>query len=188
MASSKDSHQERKRKLTTDKDNDESAVEEKPLPKGWEKRLSRSSGREFYFNVFTQRSQWDRPTKDAGEVAKEPQKVHCFHILVKHEGSRNPKSWRSDKITRTKEDARATLEEYRDELLALDESERFSRFKKIAKEYSDCSSAKRGGDLGPFGKNQMQKSFEQASFALKVGEMSDIVDSDSGLHLIYRLA
>ena len=91
-----------------------------------------------------------------------------------------------DKIIQVLEFSKSS--EYRDELLALDESERFSRFKKIAKEYSDCSSAKRGGDLGPFGKNQMQKSFEQASFALKVGEMSDIVDSDSGLHLIYRLA
>jgi NIMA-interacting peptidyl-prolyl cis-trans isomerase 1 len=73
-------------------------------------------------------------------------------------------------------------------LLELDDRDRFSRFKKIAKEYSDCSSAKRGGDLGPFGRNQMQKPFEEASFALKTGQMSDIVDSDSGLHIIYRYA
>lgn len=161
---------------------------EHPLPKGWEKRLSRSSGREYYFNVLTQKSQWDRPIKDAEELAKEPSKVRCFHILVKHEGSRNPSSWRTEKIIRSKEDARVTLEAYHDELLGLSEDGKFARFKKIAKEFSDCSSAKRDGDLGFFGRKQMQKPFEDASFALKVGEMSDIVETDSGLHLIYRMA
>lgn len=34
----------------------------------------------------------------------------------------------------------------------------------------------------------MQKPFEDVSFALKVGEMSSIVDTDSGLHLILRIA
>ncbi|CAK5043584.1 unnamed protein product [Meloidogyne enterolobii] len=178
----------KKRKLSTTENEDEAG--EPPLPKGWEKRLSRSSDREYYFNVLTQKSQWDRPIKDAQELAKEPTKVRCFHILVKHEGSRNPSSWRSEKIIRSKEDAKVTLEAYRDELLKLSEDGggKFSRFKKIAKEYSDCSSAKREGDLGFFGRKQMQKPFEDASFALKVGEMSDIVETDSGLHLIYRMA
>ena len=40
---------------------------------------------------------------------------------------------------------------------------------------------------GVFSSGQMQKSFEDASFALKVGEMSDIVDSDSGIHIILRV-
>lgn len=69
----------------------------------------------------------------------------------------------------------------------MDKSERKRRFKEIASEFSDCSSAKRGGDLGAFGHGQMQKPFEDASFKLKIDEMSGIVDSDSGLHLIYRV-
>jgi NIMA-interacting peptidyl-prolyl cis-trans isomerase 1 len=60
------------------------------------------------------------------------------------------------------------------------------RFAELAEEFSDCTSAKRGGDLGVFGRRQMQKPFEDASFALHVGEMSGIVDTDSGVHLILR--
>lgn len=70
----------------------------------------------------------------------------------------------------------------------LNESERKVRFKKIASEFSDCSSAKRGGDLGAFGRQQMQKPFEDAAFALKIGEMSEITDTESGFHLILRIA
>ena len=41
---------------------------------------------------------------------------------------------------------------------------------------------------GFFGKGDMQKEFEEASFALKPGEVSSIVDTASGVHLIERLA
>ena len=44
-------------------------------------------------------------------------------------------------------------------------------FEELASEYSDCSSAKRGGDLGPFGRGQMQKPFEEATFGLEVSVM-----------------
>jgi len=49
-------------------------------------------------------------------------------------------------------------------------------------------SAKRGGDLGKFGKGAMQRPFEEASFDLDVGGLSEIVDTDSGVHIILRLA
>ena len=58
----------------------------------------------------------------------------------------------------------------------------------LASKFSDCSSAKRGGDLGSFNRGAMQKPFEDAAFALAVGELSDIVDTDSGVHLILRTA
>lgn len=59
-------------------------------------------------------------------------------------------------------------------------------FGELAQKYSDCSSAKRSGDLGPFGKGAMQKPFEEAAFALKVGELSEPVFTDSGVHIILR--
>ena len=59
-------------------------------------------------------------------------------------------------------------------------------FCELASKFSDCGSAKNEGDLGKFGRGQMQKPFEDAAFALEVGEMSDIISTDSGVHIIIR--
>ena len=56
-----------------------------------------------------------------------------------------------------------------------------------ASEHSDCGSCRKGGDLGYFTRGQMQKPFENASFALKIGYMTGIVDTDSGSHIIMRI-
>uniref|UniRef100_A0A0K0EF92 Peptidyl-prolyl cis-trans isomerase n=1 Tax=Strongyloides stercoralis TaxID=6248 RepID=A0A0K0EF92_STRER len=165
------------------KNNDGIAVS--PLPKGWEKRMSTSRGREYYINRTTGQSQWTRPSA-SDEVSSSPSSVHCYHLLVKHRDSRRPSSWRSEKITRTKEEAIDILKKYRDEIVGS--QEKLETFMKLAGEYSDCSSAKRNGDLGFFKRNQMEKPFENASYALKVGEMSDIVETNSGVHIIYRVA
>ena len=70
---------------------------------------------------------------------------------------------------------------------AVDEGKDMTeRFVAIAGKESDCSSFKRGGNLGAFGRNKMQKPFEEAAFALKVGELSDPITTDSGIHLILR--
>lgn len=61
-----------------------------------------------------------------------------------------------------------------------------SSLAELAVTESDCSSARKGGDLGYFGRGQMQKPFEEAAFALKPGEVSHVIETDSGLHLIER--
>lgn len=86
-------------------------------------------------------------------------------------------------ITRSKEDAEALLRSYQAEINGSPE-----KFAQLAKENSDCSSYSRGGDLGWFGRGQMQKPFEDAAFGLKRGEMSDLISTDSGIHIILRTA
>lgn len=58
-------------------------------------------------------------------------------------------------------------------------------FSELAKEYSDDSgSAANGGDLGYFTKGQMVQPFEEAAFSLKSGEISGLVESEYGYHII----
>jgi len=87
-------------------------------------------------------------------------KVHCAHILVKTEKEAN-------KI--------------------LERLKKGDKFSKIAKELSLCPSKKRGGDLGTFGRGQMVKEFEKAAFALQKGQISSIVKTKFGYHIIKRL-
>jgi parvulin-like peptidyl-prolyl isomerase len=87
-------------------------------------------------------------------------KVHCAHILVK-----------------TEKEVKAVLER-------LNKGEKFSA---IAKNFSLCPSKKRGGDLGTFSRGQMVKEFENAAFTLNKGQISGIVKTQFGYHIIKRL-
>lgn len=87
-------------------------------------------------------------------------KVHCAHILVK-----------------TEQEAKAVLDR-------LNKGEKFAN---IAQEISLCPSKKRGGDLGTFGRGKMVKEFETGAFALQKGQISGIVKTKYGYHIIKRL-
>lgn len=68
------------------------------LPPGWELKTSKSTGKDYFFNRNTKESSWERPSSDYGQV-------RASHLLVKHNESRRPASWKSEKITRSKEEA-----------------------------------------------------------------------------------
>ncbi|KAL3799160.1 hypothetical protein HJC23_002288 [Cyclotella cryptica] len=112
--------------------------------------------------------------------------VRTAHLLIKHTSSRNPVSRRTgEAVMISPQQALAELQRYEAKIKAegID-----TAFPKYAAERSDCSSYRNNGDLGFFGRGMMQKPFEDASFALNVGGMSPIVSTDSGYHLIYRIA
>ncbi|KAG6976222.1 hypothetical protein JG688_00001568 [Phytophthora aleatoria] len=186
----------------------------KDLPRGWKEVQSKSRPGKVYFlhvksgektwklshvhakeREFRHRAASDTKKRHSADGSSGPDSVQALHILVKHSGSRRPSSWRQETITRSKAVAEAKAGGIREKLLACVEAnpDRSSEalrelFEQIAKEESDCSSAKRGGDLGPFTRGKMTPSFEKAAFALKVGDLSDLVESDSGIHVILRIA
>lgn len=76
-------------------------------------------------------------------------------------------------------------EEQANELLAAIEGG--ADFHELASANSKCPSGSRGGDLGDFGRGQMVPEFEQAAFALNIGEISGVVKTQFGYHLIKLL-
>ncbi len=109
--------------------------------------------------------------------------VRCAHILIKHIGSRNPLDrLRNKKITRSLEEAKDILIQIKSKI-----GSDLSLFSKYAKEYSECSSSQNGGDLGYFGRGDMQEAFEKISFSLGKEQISDLVETDSGVHIILRI-
>ena len=139
----------------------------------------------YFFNTRTGETSWEKPPP-ASTSSAPPSKmaeVRASHILVKHLGSRRPSSWRCEVVTLTKEQALAKLAAIRASIVAGT-----AAFADVARVESDCSSAARGGDLGSFARGAMQKPFEDAAFGLSVGELSGVVDTDSGVHIVLRTA
>lgn len=114
--------------------------------------------------------------------------VRVLHILRKHKGCLKPSSAREKVISCTVAEATATLQDLRTGLLEIRNfDELMTKFGEVAKRHSDCGSAKKGGDLGCSGRGRWKKEFDEVAFALKVGEVSRVVETDSGLHLIFRV-
>lgn len=100
-----------------------------------------------------------------------PEERRASHILIKAE-----KGAPAAEIAAAKSRAEALLAQARKNPAGFAELAR--------KSSQDPGSAEKGGDLGFFGRGAMVKPFEEAAFALKRGEISDLVQSDFGFHII----
>tara|TARA_B100001250_G_C19042018_1_gene462011 strand:- start:21 stop:464 length:444 start_codon:yes stop_codon:yes gene_type:complete len=145
-------------------------------------RVEKTTKNKTTKNKTTHKMSKEEKTPAAGAVTR----VRCSHLLVKHQESRRPASWRDETGAiigkKTKECAIDELLAYREQI-----EKNVVSFAELATKVSDCSSARHGGDLGTFERGAMQKAFEDAAFGLEVGEMSGMVDSDSGVHIILRV-
>jgi peptidyl-prolyl cis-trans isomerase SurA len=95
---------------------------------------------------------------------------------------------RMSDILYTVEVSKATLDSVRHQAeIVLDSIQAGADFALMAQQYSDDPSASDGGDLGWFGRNVMVPAFERAAFGLAIGEVSGIVPSRFGFHLIKSL-
>jgi len=100
---------------------------------------------------------------------REPKKVHARHIL-----------FRISEKAKT-----AEIQEILDRAKkVLDLARKGDNFAELARKYSDDSTASKGGDLGYFKSGDMVKPFADSAFSLKKGEISDLVRTRFGVHII----
>ena len=119
-----------------------------------------------------------KPVKDLVEDSDEaPEEIAASHILVGYKGAEKA----DDKITRSKDEAKTRAEE-----LLKKVKEDGADFAKIAEKESDGPSKTKGGDLGTFKKKAMHENFEEAAWKLKVDDISDLVETPFGFHIIKR--
>jgi parvulin-like peptidyl-prolyl isomerase len=100
--------------------------------------------------------------------------VRASHILLMYAGSARSSA------TRSKDEALQKINEIKTAV------EGGADFGEMARERSDCPSGQEGGDLGWFSPGMMVPEFDDAAFALGVGDSSDVVETSFGYHLIQR--
>jgi peptidyl-prolyl cis-trans isomerase C len=98
-----------------------------------------------------------------------PERVRASHILVKVEEE-------DSELVRTQK--KEKIDDLHKQLVAG------ADFATLATGNSDCPSSAKGGDLGFFGRGQMVKPFEDAAFALETGQISPVVETRFGWHVI----
>jgi len=104
--------------------------------------------------------------------------ITARHILVEYMGARNA----DGAIVRTREQAKTVAAE------VLQRAKSGEDFARLAVEYSDEAGAgARGGSLGRFGRGKWVPEFDAAAFSLKPGEISAVVETPFGFHIIQRL-
>jgi protein-disulfide isomerase len=99
------------------------------------------------------------------------------HILVQWKGAEGA----APSITRTKEDALKRAQEAHAKVVATGSS-----FDALAQEYSNCPSAAQGGELGRVTRGELVPEFESVLFTLLPGQVSGVVESPFGFHVIQR--
>ncbi len=106
-----------------------------------------------------------------------PPQVLAQHILVKTEGLDA-----ADKV-----EALDKIKAIRARIVAAgDPGEVGQAFSKEAMEHSDCPSGREGGSLGWFGPGMMVPEFDHAAFAMKCGEVSEVIETQFGYHIILK--
>jgi len=100
-------------------------------------------------------------------IPQQPQSVHLAHILLTIQLSPSTLDSLKIKLENVRKEATAGVD-----------------FASLAVKYSEDPTAKTGGDLGFFQKGELDPEFEKAAFSLKAGEISGVVQSQFGFHLI----
>jgi peptidyl-prolyl cis-trans isomerase C len=111
--------------------------------------------------------------QDNADEFKQPEKVRASHILISTR-STDPNA----DPNKVKKEAKAKAEEI------LAQLKKGADFNDLAKKSDDPGSKMQGGDLGYFPRGMMVKQFEDTAFALKPGQMSGLVESPFGYHII----
>jgi len=99
------------------------------------------------------------------------------HILVQFQGARGAEP----RITRTREQAQQKAGELRSQLVQGP-----TPFAELARAESDCPSAREGGELGRFTVGELEPGMEIALFGLETGQISEVIETPFGFHLLLR--